>query len=113
MRRLGESIKEMLDVNFGPAGDDNLKPWSLCSGTGQDPQEIWATSSVATLVQCVDDEDERVLRVARKGADEIKEECALHRLQSKVWVVAKVFCYNGSKRREEYCEFVDESRNDV
>src|SRR5258706_6268226 len=99
MRRLGESIKEMLDVNFGPAGDDNLKPWSLCSGTGQDPQEIWATSSVATLVQCVNDEDESVLRVARKWAGELKDECALHRLLSKSCGVGKVLCYNGLERR--------------
>ena len=45
--------------------------------------------------------------------DEIKEESLFHRPRSKVWVVAKVFCYNGSKRREGYGEFVDESGTDV
>ena len=68
---------------------------------------------VATLVKRVNGEDESVLRVARKGADEIKKNRAFHRLWSKVWVVAKVFCYNGSERREENCKFVDESRKDV
>ena len=69
--------------------------------------------TIATLVKCVNDKDESMLRVAREGADEIKEERTLHRLRSKVWVVAKVFCYNGSKRGEEYSEFVNESGNDV
>ena len=69
--------------------------------------------SIATLVKCVNNKDESVLRVARKGVDEIKEERAFHRLRSKVWVVAKASCYNGSKRGEEYGEFVDESRKDV
>src|SRR5258706_7439926 len=103
----------MLDVNFGPAGDDDLEPRSLYSGIGQDPHEPWATSSVATLVKRVNYKDESVVRVARKGADEIKENRAFHRLRSKGKVVAKAICYNGSKRREEYCEFVDESWNDV
>ena len=68
---------------------------------------------IATLVKCVNDKDETVLRVTWKGADEIKEERAFHRLWSKVWVVAKVVRYNGSKRGEEYGEFVDESGKDV
>ena len=51
--------------------------------------------------------------MARKGADKIKEERAFHRPRGKVWVVAKVFCYNGSKRGEEYGEFVDESGKDI
>ena len=54
-----------------------------------------------------------MLRVARKGAYEIKEERPLHRLRSGVWVLAKVFCYNGSKGGKEYGKFVDESRKDV
>ena len=54
-----------------------------------------------------------MLWVARKGADEIKEERALHRLWSEVWVVAEVFCYNGSKRGKEHSKFVDESWKDV
>ena len=74
---------------------------------------MWATFSVATLVKCVDDKDESVFRVARKGADEIKEERAFQQLRSKFGVVAKVFCYNGSKRGEVYGEFVDKSGEDV
>ncbi len=103
----------MLDVNFGSAGDDNLEPWGLCGGIGQDLQETWATLSIATLVKCVNNKDKGVLRVARKGVDEIKEERTFHRLRSEVWVVMKVLCYNGSKQRKEYGEFVDESRKDV
>ena len=103
----------MLDIDFGSAGDDNFQPRSLCGCIGQDLQEMWAIPSVTALVECVNDKDESVLRVAGKGADEIKEERAFHRLRGKVWVVAKVFCYNGSKRREEYCEFVNESQKDV
>src|SRR5258706_5011466 len=103
----------MLDIDFGSAGDDNLQPRSLCSCIGQDPQETWAALSVAALVECVNDKDESVLWVVRKGAYEIKKEGAFHRLQSKVWVVAKVFCYNGSERGEDYGELVDESGKDV
>src|SRR5258706_820766 len=84
IRRLGESIKEILDIDFGSAGDDNLQPRSLCGGIGQDLQETWATLSIATLVKCVNDKDDRVFRVVRKGTDEFKEKRALHRLRSKV-----------------------------
>ncbi len=63
----------MLDIDFGSAGDDNFEPRSLCSSIGQDLQETWATSMVATLVKCVNDEDESVLRMVRNGSDEIKE----------------------------------------
>src|SRR5258706_12759955 len=103
----------MLDIDFGSARDDYLQPRSLCGCIGQDLQETWATLSIATLVKCINDKDESVLRVVREGADEIKEERVFHRLRSKVWVLAKVFCYNGSKRREEYGKFVDESGKDV
>ena len=103
----------MLDIDFRSAGDDDLEPRSLCSCICQDLQESWASSSVATLVKCVNDKDESVLWVARKGVDEINKERAFHRLRSKVRVVSKVFCYNGSKRGEEYGEFVDESGKDV
>ena len=113
IRRLGDSIKEMLDIDLGSACDDDLQPRSLCSCIGQDPQETWATLRIATLVKCVNDKDESVLRVARKGADKINKERAFHRLRSKIWVVAKVICYNGSKRGEEHGEFVDESGKDV
>src|SRR5258706_15976371 len=103
----------MVDIGFGSAGDDNLEPRSLCGCIGQDLQETWATLSIATLVKCVNNKGKSALRVARKGVDEIKEERASHRLRSEVWVIAKVFCYNGSKRGKEYGKFVDESRKDV
>ena len=103
----------MLDIDFSSTSNDNLEPRSLCGCIGQDPQETWATSIVATLVECVNDKDESAPRVARKGADQIKEERAFHRLRSKVWVVAKAFYYNGSERGEDYCKFVNESRKDV
>ena len=107
------SIKEMLDIDFGSACDDDLKPRSLCGCICQDPQETWATFSIATLVKCVNEKDESALREVRKGADKIKEEGTFHRLRSKVWVVAKVLCYNCLKRWEDDGEFVDESRKDV
>ena len=103
----------MLDIDFGSARDDDLQPQSLCGCIGEDLQETRATLSIATFVKCVNDKDESVLRVARKGADEIKEERAFHRLRSQVWVITKVFCYNGSKRGEEFGEFVDESGEDA
>src|SRR5258706_5753183 len=103
----------MLNIDFGFTRDDDLQPRSLCGCIGQDPQETWATLSIATFVKCVNDKDESVLRVARKGADQIKEERAPHRLRSKVWVVAKAFCYNCSKRWKDDGEFVDEGQKDV
>ena len=69
--------------------------------------------SIATLVKCVNDKGESVLRLTRKGADVFEEERAIHRLRSEVWVVVKVFGYNRSKGGKEYGEFVDESRKDV
>ncbi len=106
IRRLGDSIKEFLDIDFGSAGDDNLQPRSSCGCIGQDLQETCATLGIATLVKCVNNKDENLLRLARKGADEMKEERAFHRLWSEVWVVAKVFCYNGSKGGTEYGKLV-------
>ena len=103
----------MLDIDFGSACHDNLEPRGLCGCIGQDLQETWATPRVTTLVKRVNNKDESVLRVARKGADEIKEERAFYRLWSKVRVLAKVFRYNRSEGREEYGEFVDECGEDV
>ena len=111
--RLGEGIKEMLDIDFGSAGHDNFEPRGLCGCIGQDLQKTRATPRVTTLVKRVNDKDECVLRLARKGADEFKEERAFHRLWSKVRVFAKVFCYNCSEGGEEYGEFVDEGGKDV
>ena len=103
----------MLDIDFRSAGDDDFQPWSLCGCIGQDLQERCTTMGVATLVKCVNNKDECVLRLAREGAGEIEEERAFHRLRGEIWVVAKVFCYNGSKWGKEYGKFVDESRKDV
>ena len=103
----------MLNIDFGSTGDDDFEPRGLRGCIGQNLQETRATPRVTTLVKCVNDKDESVLRLARKGADEIKEESAFHRLWSKVWVFTKVLCYNGSERGEEYGEFVDESGKDV
>ena len=103
----------MLDIDFGSARDDDLQPRSLCGCIGQDLQETWATLSIATLVKCVNNKDQGMLRVARKGADQIKEEGALHRFWSKFWVLAKVFCYDGPKRGKVYGKFVDKSGEDV
>jgi len=60
------------------SSDDNPEPQSLCSCIGQDLQDPWAALDVATLVKCVDDKDKSVLLVARKGADQFKEERAFH-----------------------------------
>src|SRR5258706_15899880 len=97
----------MLDINFGSTRDDDLQPRSLCGCIGQGLQKTWAAFSIATLIECIDDKDESVLGVTRKGADAIKEERAFQRLRSKFWVIAKVLCYNGSKRGEVYGEFMD------
>ena len=103
----------MLYIDFGSARDDDPQPRSLCGCIGQDLQETWATLSIATFVKCVNNKDESVLRVARKGADEINEKSALHCFRSKRWVLSKVFCNNGPKRGEAYGEFVNESGEDV
>jgi hypothetical protein len=68
----------MLDIDFGSAGDDYLEPRGLCGRICQDPQKTWATTVVTTLVKRVNNKNESVLRVARKGANEIKEERAVH-----------------------------------
>ena len=73
---------------------------------------MWVTLSITTLIKCINDKDKSVLRVVRKGADEINKERAFHQLWSKVWVILKVSCYNHSKRGEEYGEFMDESGKD-
>ena len=74
---------------------------------------MWATLIIARLIKCVNDKHKSVLQVTRKGADQIKEERALHHLQSKIWVVMKVFCYNGLERWEDYGKFVDEGGKDI
>src|SRR5258706_254558 len=103
----------MLDIDFGPTGDDNLEPRNLCSGIGQDPQDTWSTSSVATLVKCINDKNESVIRVARNGVEEVKQKRAIHRARSEVRVVTQVLCYNGSKRGDDHVKILDESWKDV
>ena len=44
----------------------------------QNLQEDWTVLVVTTFVECVNDKDESVLWVARKVADELKEERILH-----------------------------------
>ena len=46
----------------------------------QDLQEDWAFLGVTTFVECVNENDEGVLWVARKIIDEVKEEGVLYRL---------------------------------
>src|SRR5258708_29354892 len=105
----GGSIKETLNIGFRSTHDDNFEPRSVCSRFGQSVQEDRTTLLVATLIECINDKDERGFRVTRKGADELKEEMILHRLWCQVWVISKTVCYNLSKRREYPCDFVAES----
>ena len=46
----------------------------------QDFQDDWAFLSVSTFVERVNDNDESVFWVARKVADQVKEERVRHRL---------------------------------
>ena len=82
-------------------------------GIGQSPQDPWAAASVATFIQRVDDKDEGTFWGVRKFADEFEEERVLHRSWGKVWVVAKAFCHDTSKRGKNSRELVDESRQDI
>ena len=113
MRQLGGTIKETLDIHFWSTSDDNLEPRSLCGGVCQGPQDIQTILSAATLIKCVDDKHQSLFWDARKFADEFKEESVPHFLWCRVWVFTKEFCNNVSKRGEEYCKFVDESRKDI
>src|SRR5258708_7914938 len=102
MKRLPvESIKECLDIDFGSTGDDNFEPRCMCSRIGQNLQDGSASPSVTTLVKCINDKDKSIFRVARKGADEIKEERPLHRPWCQIWIMAKTVCHNASKRGED------------
>ena len=82
-------------------------------GIGQSPQDPWAAESVATFIHCVDDKDESTFWGVRKFADEFEEERVLHRSWGQVWVVAKAFGHDASKRGEYSRELVDESRQDI
>ena len=103
----------MLDVNFGSAGDDNLEPRDLRSSIGQELQDTRTTSSISTLIKCINNKNESVIRVVREVAEKVKEKRAIHRLWSEVRVVTQTLCYKCSKRGDDHGEFVDESRKDV
>ena len=73
-----------------------------------------ATSIVATLIKCVNDKGARMLiGLASRRADKIEEVYVCHRLRCQVWFSNKSFCYNSSKSREDFGEFIDESWKDV
>ena len=78
MRKLGGTIEEMLNINFGSTGDDDLEPRSMCGGICQRSHDIRTTLSAATLIKCVNDEDERFVWEARKFTDKVNEESVLH-----------------------------------
>ena len=103
----------MFNINLGSTCDDNLEPRSVFGRVRQSPQDAWTTVIVSTLVKCINDKDESAFREATKFSDKLKEECVLHRPWRQVWVVTKTFCNEASKRGEEDCEFVDESRQDI
>ena len=103
----------MLDVNFGSAGDDNLEPRNLRSSICQDPQDTRTTSSIATLIKCINNKNESVIWVAREVAEKVKENRAIHRPWSEVRVVTQMLCYNGSKSGDDHGEFVDASWKDI
>ena len=74
MRRLGEGSKRTLDIGFGSTSNDDLKPWGAFDRVYQSLQDAGTTLRVATLIKCVDDEDESTLWEERKFADEVDEE---------------------------------------
>src|SRR5258706_12917808 len=69
-----ESIKVVLDVGFGSTGDDNFQPRSTCERDGQKHQEGWATTTIATFVECVNDEDKEMVWDVREITEKVKEE---------------------------------------
>src|SRR5258706_15277881 len=114
MREASETIKETFDIGFGPAGDDNLQPRSQCDCVGQGLQDLWASLTVATLIQCVNDEGERVLiGLARQGKDKIEELCVFHGLRCEVLVTTNTFCYNLLKTWGDSAELIDERGKNV
>ena len=102
-----------MDIDFGSTSDDYPEPWSMSSGVGESPQDIWTALRAATLIKCVDNKDESTFGGARKFPDELKEERVVHRPRRQVWIVTKALCYNAPKWGERSCELVDESRQDI
>ena len=49
----------------------------MCGSLGQNLQEDWTILIVTTFIECI---NESVLGVARKVADEVKEDRILHQL---------------------------------
>ena len=68
----------MFDIDFRSTGDDDFEPRRMCGRFGQNLQEDRSTLVVSTLVEGVNDKDESMFWVARKFADEVKEERVLH-----------------------------------
>ena len=71
-------MEETLDIGFGSTRDDDFEPWSICGRISQNLQEGWATPMVATFIECVNGEDERMCWLAREAADAVKQERTLH-----------------------------------
>ncbi len=71
--RLAESIKEELDIGFGSAGDDHFQPRNTRGRAGQKPEDGWATTIVATFVECVNDKDKEVTWAVREVLEKVKE----------------------------------------
>ena len=106
-------MEETLDIGVGSARDDDFEPWSICSGINQNLQEGWATLMVATFIECVNGEDERMCWLAREAADAVKQERTLHRLRAEVWIATKAICDDLSKRGEASSQFGDQGRKDI
>ena len=113
MWRPDESVKEAPNIAFRSTSDNNFEPPSMRSGVGQALQDFVATESIATFINCIDDEDKSMIGVARKFADELKEERILHRPWCQVRVIIKALCHDVPKGRKAYREFVDERRQDI
>ena len=103
----------MLNFVFRSTGDNNFKPRSMCDRFAQNLQEDWTILIVTTFVECINDKDESMFWVARKVANEVKEERVLHRLGCQIWIATKTVCHDPSEGGKDFGEFGDESRKNV
>src|SRR5258706_13721896 len=85
----------------------------MCGCVDQNFQESWTTPIISTFIECVNDEDEIMICLAREVTNKVKEESNLHRLWTQVWIVTKTIYYDGSKGGEDSGEFVDEGRKNI
>src|SRR5258706_8487535 len=85
----------------------------MCGRAGQNFQEGWTAPIISTFIECVNDEDESMFGFAREVTNKFKEESALHRPRTQVWVVTKTIYHDGSKGGEDSGEFVYEGRKDI